>query len=232
MILKKIRALLTLIQLIITVSIVIVLMYLFKKQNRQIRLAWGKMQLKLMGITLDIEGELDQNADMIMMNHQSVLDIIVFEALYPKDLAWVAKKEIADLWWFGHILKAPDMLIVERESKSSLVKLLKDAKEKHSQKRPIAIFPEGTRTDGTKLRKFKIGAKMIAEKNEMLVQPIIIIGTRDIFDSQQFLQQSGTVKIKYLPTIKAVRKTDWYTQTEELMDETLKKEIQSDIQFS
>lgn len=232
MILKKIRALFTLIQMVITVTIVIVLMYIFKKHNRQIRLAWGKMQLKLMGITLDIEGQLDQNADMIMMNHQSVLDIIVFEALHPKNLAWVAKKEIADLWWFGHILKAPDMLIVERESKSSLVKLLKDAKEKHSQKRPIAIFPEGTRTDGTKLRKFKIGAKMIAEKNEMLVQPIIIVGTRKIFDSQKFSQQSGVIHIKYLPAIKAIRKTQWYEETEELMDKTLKKEIQSDIQFS
>jgi 1-acyl-sn-glycerol-3-phosphate acyltransferase len=88
-------------------------MYLFKKANRKIRQIWGKLQLKLMGIELHIEGEIDPNANMIVMNHQSLLDIILFEGLHPKDIAWVAKKEIADLPWFGHILKAPKMIIVD-----------------------------------------------------------------------------------------------------------------------
>jgi len=231
MILSKIRAVITLIQLIITVSVVIILMYIFKKHNRSIRKVWGQLQLKLMGIKLEITGEIDPNAHMIIMNHQSVLDIIIFEALHPKDIAWVAKKEIANLIWFGHILKAPKMIIVERESKSSLVKLLKDAKEKYTHDRPIAIFPEGTRTDGKKLRKFKIGAKMIAEKNDMLVQPIVMVGTRKIFDSQKFSQQSGVVKIKILPSVQAEKKSDWYKDTEILMAHTLTKEINSDIKL-
>ncbi|RLA76049.1 MAG: 1-acyl-sn-glycerol-3-phosphate acyltransferase [Epsilonproteobacteria bacterium] len=223
MILNKIRAILTLLQLIITVTIVIILMYIFRSNNRKVRQVWGRMQLKLMGITLDIEGEVDKNADMIVMNHQSILDIILFEALHPNDIAWVAKKEIGDIPWFGHILKVPSMIIVERESKSSLVKLLKEAKEKYIQKRPIAIFPEGTRTDGKKLRKFKVGAKMIAEKNNMLVQPIIIVGTKKIFDSQKMEQKSGRVKVIYLPTVQAVRKTNWYVEVEEEMNQTLQK---------
>ena len=116
MILSKIKAILTLIQLIITVSIVIVLMYIFKKQNRKIRMIWAKLELKLMGISLEIEGEVDKNADMIVMNHQSILDIILLEALHPRNIAWVAKKVIATLFWFCHILKSPQMIIIERVS--------------------------------------------------------------------------------------------------------------------
>ena len=105
MILSKIRAVLTIIQLIITVTIVIILMYLFKKQNRTIRRYWGAVQIKLLGIKLEIVGKADPKALMQLMNHQSILDIIVFEYLHMHNIAWVAKKEIADLPWFGHILK-------------------------------------------------------------------------------------------------------------------------------
>ncbi|MEA3383109.1 MAG: lysophospholipid acyltransferase family protein [Campylobacterota bacterium] len=229
MIISKIRAFLTLVQLVVSVSIVIVLMYIFKNNNKVIRTRWAAMQLKLLGIQLEIKGTLDPDAQILAMNHQSILDIIVFEYLHPKDQAWVAKKEIAKIPWFGHILKAPDMIIVERESKSSLVKLLKDTKEKLNQNRPIAIFPEGTRTDGKKIRKFKAGAKIIAEKYDLDVQPVVLVGTRDIFDSQNFLQKSGVVKIVYLPTVKASKTTTWYKDMEDDMSKILKIESESAV---
>jgi len=224
-ILSRLRAVFTVVQFVITVSIVILCMYIFKEKNYIFRHYWARMQLKLMGVKLEIEGELDPNVDMLMMNHQSILDIVIFEALCNRNLAWVAKKEIKDIPWFGRILSAPKMIIVERESKTSLVKLLRDVKDRRNNGRPIAIFPEGTRSDGKKLRKFKVGAKMIAEKNNMKVQPIIMVGTRDVFDSQNFAQQSGVVKIVYLPTVEAKKRTEWYSETETLMRETLEKEL-------
>jgi 1-acyl-sn-glycerol-3-phosphate acyltransferase len=109
-----------------------------------------------------------------------------------RDIAWVAKKEIADIPWFGRILDAPKMIIVERENKKSLIKLLKDAKDRLEHGRQLAIFPEGTRSDGTKIRKFKAGAKMIAEKYELEVQPAIIIGSYDVFKSKELKQKKWT----------------------------------------
>lgn len=225
MILNKIRAILAILQFTITVSVVIILMYLFNTANHKFRRIWAKMQMKFIGAEMIIKGELDPNAQMLLLNHQSILDIIVMESLHPKDLAWVAKQEIAKIPWFGHILKAPHMIIVERESKTSLIKLLRDTKDRLAHKRPIAIFPEGTRTDGKKIRKFKAGAKMIAEKNNLLVQPIVIVGTRNIFDSQNLSLKSGKVKVIFLPSIQAQRKTSWYEQSEETMAQTLQKEL-------
>ncbi len=225
MILSRLRAVFTALQFTITVSVVIILMYIFRNNNYKIRSVWAKMQLKLMGVKLEIEGEMDKNAQMYIMNHQSILDIVLYEAIAQRDLAWVAKKEIADIPWFGKILSAPRMIIVERESKTSLVKLLKDAKDRLSKGRPIVIFPEGTRSEGNRLRKFKAGAKMIADKNKLLVQPMIVVGTRKIFDSQKFHQRSGTVKVIYLPSVQAQKGTSWYEEAENLMRETLSKEI-------
>ncbi|MEA3553154.1 MAG: lysophospholipid acyltransferase family protein [Campylobacterota bacterium] len=225
----RLRAIFTIVEMVITVTITIILMYTFKSKNRTFRRVWASMQMKLLGIKLDVVGDIDPDADMLVMNHQSILDIMVFEYLHPKNLAWVAKKEIADIPWFGHILKAPDMIIVERESKSSLVKLLKESKEKLKQKRPIAIFPEGTRSDGGKIRKFKAGAKMIANKYELKVQPVVLVGTREILDSQNFRQNSGVVKVIYLPVIEAKKGEDWYEKLEIDMKEILSKELNSGI---
>lgn len=222
---SKLRGGLIFLQLILTVSIVIVLMYLFQKSNKSIRGAWAKLQLKLMGANIIAEGTYDQNADMLIFNHQSMLDIIIFEAITTRDIAWVAKKEIADIPWFGHILKAPKMIIVERESKKSLLQLLKDAKARLDSRRQLCIFPEGTRTGGKTLRKFKAGAKVIAEKYNLTVQPIVIIGSIDVFDSKKATQTSGDIKIVYLPTVKADKKTTWYETTEEQMAQILKENI-------
>ena len=224
---ERIKGIFTIVQMGITVIITIIAMYLFKNSNRKIRRIWGSVQFKLLNIKIETEGELDESADMMIMNHQSLLDIVVFEYLHPKNPAWVAKKEIADLPIFGHILKAPKMIIIERESKSSLIKLLKDTKEKIAEGRPILIFPEGTRSDGTKIRKFKVGAKMIANKFKLKVQPVVLVGTNDIFDSKKLKQKGGIVKIVYLPTIQADKKNEWYDEVETNMRNILEKELKN-----
>jgi 1-acyl-sn-glycerol-3-phosphate acyltransferase len=220
---EKIRGLFTLVQFTITVSFVIIGMYLFYSKNRAIRKTWAKMQLFLMGIKVVEHGKIDNSADMLMMNHQSIMDIVLFEAIGERNIAWVAKKEIADIPWFGRILDAPKMIIVERESKKSLIKLLKDTKDRLNDGRQISIFPEGTRSDGTKVRKFKAGAKVIAEKFALNVQPIIIIGSHDVFKSKELKQKSGQVDIIYLPVIEAKKGTDWYEELEKNMRETFEK---------
>ena len=229
MIFERIRALFAIIEIAATTTILIVLMYIFRSNNKYFRQKWAAMQMKILGIEIQIEGEEDPNAQMQMMNHQSVVDIILFEYLHKRDLAWVAKVEIAKIPWFGHIIKAPNMILVERESKKSLIKLLKDCKDRLSKDRPIGIFPEGTRSNGKKLLKFKAGARIIAEKYDLVVQPVVIIGTRKILDSQNIRQESGIVKVIYLPSVKAEKSTSWYKDAEETMKLKIDQEFKDDI---
>lgn len=228
MIFQKIRTLFTLFIMAITISFLIIFMYLFRKNNKYFRQKWSAMQMKFLGITVEIEGEQDPNVQMQVMNHQSILDIILFEYLHSQDLAWVAKIEIGNIPWFGHIVKAPKMILVERESKKSLVKLLKDAKDRLEEKRTLVIFPEGTRSDGKKLLKFKAGTRIIAERFNLSVQPVVVIGTRKILDSQNLKQESGVVKVKYFPTVQATKGTNWYKEMEEMMRKEIEKEFSND----
>ena len=222
---ERIRGIILLIQFSITVAITVVLMYTFKNHTHKVIKVWMKFQMWALGIKLEYEGKLDESCDLVIMNHQSLLDIIVMEYIHPRDLAWVAKKEISDLFFFGHIIKAPRMISIDRENKAGLVSLLKEAKNRLDLGRPIAMFPEGTRSDGKSMLEFKPGAKMIANKFNLKVQPAIIINTLNIVDSKKLKAKPGIVKVIYLDPIQADKKSEWYEETEAKMKEVLDLEI-------
>jgi 1-acyl-sn-glycerol-3-phosphate acyltransferase len=223
--LKKLKGIFILIEFIITVTVVIALFVLFKDKNWKIRRTWGKLQSWLIGYDLEIVGKPDLEAGMLMMNHQSLLDIVIMEDSYPKDLAWVAKKEIADIPFFGNIIKMPKNIQLNREDKKSLIKLFSDCRDRVEDGRVIAIFPEGTRGEGKKLLKFKAGSKLIASKLKLKVQPAVIINSRNVLDSQSFLAKSGKVKIIYLDSINVKENKNWFDDLQIQMQQKLDEEL-------
>lgn len=214
MILSRFRGLLASVQFSITILLVIVLMYMFNRYNHKIRVLWAKFEMFLLGVKFEVEGKFDNDADLIMINHQSLLDIVILESIHPRNIAWVAKKEIGDIPVFGHILRAPKMISIDRENKAGLIALLKDVKNRLDAGRPIAIFPEGTRSDGIELLSFKSGAKMIAEKYNLKIQPVVLLHSRAILDSKKLIANPGVVKIKYIPSFVPQKGTSWYEELE------------------
>ena len=221
---ERIRGIILLIQFSITVAITVVLMYMFKNHTHKVIKAWMTFQMFVLGIKLETEGTLDESCDMVLMNHQSLLDIIVIEYIHGRDLAWVAKKEISDLFFFGHIIKAPRMISVDRENKAGIIHLLKETKDRLDKGRPIAMFPEGTRSDGKSMGEFKPGAKIIANKYGLKVQPIILFNTRNIVDSKRLLAKPGVVKVIYLDPVVASKDSTWFEDTEVKMKERFNQE--------
>jgi 1-acyl-sn-glycerol-3-phosphate acyltransferase len=224
-ILQKIKAISIFINFVITVTVVIILFKLFNKQHWQIRKGWAKLQAWLTGYKLEIVGEPDLEADMVILNHQSLLDIIILEATYPRNVAWVAKKEIADMKFFGQIITLSHMIPIDREDKKSLLKLFSDCKEKIDEGRVIAIFPEGTRGDGKTIAPFKAGTKLIASKLRLKVQPAVVVNTRNVLDSQSFLAKSGKVKLIYLDSFYVKDNKNWFDEIQTQMQERLDLEI-------
>jgi|TARA_B100001063_G_scaffold50563_1_gene44540 1-acyl-sn-glycerol-3-phosphate acyltransferase len=223
--LAKIRGIILLIQFSITVAITVCAMYLFRNHTHKVIKIWMNLQIKFLGIKIQTQGTLDESCDLVLMNHQSLLDIIIVEYLHNRDLAWVAKKEISDLFFFGHIIKAPRMISIDRENKAGIIHLFKEVKDRLDKGRPIAMFPEGTRSDGTKMLKFKAGAKMVANKYKLKVQPVLIFNTRNIVDSKKLEATPGLVKVIYLDPVQADKTTSWFEDTEENMKTLFEEEI-------
>jgi 1-acyl-sn-glycerol-3-phosphate acyltransferase len=194
----------------------IVGMYLFPKKVHLLRKAWAWSMLRVIGVKINQHGTLDKNAQMLILNHNSMLDILLFEYLHPKEIAWVAKKSLAKIPFFGKIFLLSDLILVDTGSMHSFKNFLKKSQTACSQHKPIAIFPEGTRGDTDSMIPFQVGAKKVAEKLSLTVQPIILKQTRQRLDTKNFTASSGYVDIYYLPSI-TKREEDWYQVTEEKM---------------
>ena len=57
------------------------------------------------------------------------------------------------------------------------------------------MFPEGTRSDGTYIGEFKAGAKMVGNKFNLKVQPVVMFNTRNIVNSQKWKQLLELLKL-------------------------------------
>ncbi|DAB29828.1 MAG TPA: 1-acyl-sn-glycerol-3-phosphate acyltransferase [Sulfurimonas sp. UBA12504] len=150
-----------------------------------------------------IEGKEDPNVQMFMLNHQSDLDIGIMETSSSKDLAWVAKKALFDVPFFGLALKLPQDIAIERESKTSLITLLRAAKDRLDKGRVITIFPEGTRSTNGKILPFKAGAKVIADKYHLRVQPVVLMQSAKYYNIKEFFYLPGRIKIIYMDAFTA-----------------------------
>jgi 1-acyl-sn-glycerol-3-phosphate acyltransferase len=221
--LSKIRSVYTAFEFFLTVAIIITLMFFFRPYQKFFRRMWANSQKYLIGFKIDIKGKPDLNAKLLVINHQSVLDIVIMEAIYQPNMAWVAKKEIFDLPFLGQSVKISKMICLDRGDKRAIVKLLKDVKERIDNGRPVIIFPEGTRGRGEKLLRFQVGAKIIAEKLNLTVQPVVITNARKIFDSQGFKVSSKTAVVSYLPTVNPKENENWYEKLHGDMQEELTK---------
>jgi len=210
----------------IAAGIMVPLMIMFKNKTSEILHYWNSVMIFLMGGKIITHGVRDNSADMFVMNHQGIIDIISMEAVENTDLRWVAKKQLFDTPWFGYLLKLPNMIEVDRENKSGLIKLLRDAKDtKENTNRVIAIFPEGTRTDKQTLLKFKGGTRIISEKLNLSIQPIIITNSKLLLNEHNKTAHSATVHISYLETFKVNSEDkDWYIKLQKRMQEKIDEE--------
>jgi len=175
---------------------------------------------------IKVKGEIDPNVQMFLLNHESDLDIGIMENITSKDLAWVAKKELFDVPFYGLLLKLPNDIAVERESKTALIKLLKDAKDRLNDGRVITIFPEGTRSSNGKMRKFKPGAKMIADKNKLCVQPIVLVNTSRYYNIKKKHYTPGQITAVILDSFIADKSDkEWLNNLRDTMQKVYDEEV-------
>jgi len=153
-------------------------------------------------------GKEDPQTQIFLVNHQSGIDIPILESATKRNIAWVAKQELFDMPWLGLGVKLPNDIPLQRGSKTAIISLIKDCKDRIESGRVVAIFPEGTRSKDQRMGKFRPGAKMVADKLGLKVQPVVIVGTSRTFDSSSkiFYPFNQELHVVFLDSFDADRK--------------------------
>ena len=126
---------------------------------------WSRRLLRMLNVDARLTGEpaLDGNV-LVVANHVSWLDIFVLNAVTP--VRFVAKAELARWPVAGRMIRGVGTLFVERERRRDAHRVNGRAADAMARGDIVAVFPEGTTTDGTELLPFK----------SSLLQPIIEAG--------------------------------------------------------
>lgn len=132
---------------------------------------------------------------VIVANHQSAYDIFLVYGWLGIDFKWVMKKELAKVPGIGYGSKAVGHIFIDRSSTKAALESISKAKEKIKNGTSVLFFPEGTRSKGGTLGRFKKGAFNFAFELNLPILPITLVGTDKILPSSSLNILPGKAKL-------------------------------------
>jgi len=128
------------------------------------------------GIKVIGKENLDRSkAHVIVMNHQSLLDILLsFILFYPSKM--IAKKVLGRIPFLGWNLVMSGHLLVDRTDRKSQFEAIRRMEKILRSGDSLLVYPEGTRTKDGKIAAFKKGVFRSASTTGTAIMPVVIDG--------------------------------------------------------
>jgi 1-acyl-sn-glycerol-3-phosphate acyltransferase len=167
--------------------------------------ATARAFLWLAGMPLTVRGmeRLAPGQCVVVSNHASYLDGLVFTAALPARFSFVIKREMSAVPLAGLFLRRIGSEFVERFDRNRVAadarRVLRNAASGHS----LVFFPEGTFTRTPGLLKFHTGAFVTAARAGCPVIPAVVRGTRAALSPTGALPRPGRIEVDILPAIHA-----------------------------
>ncbi|PUE27574.1 1-acyl-sn-glycerol-3-phosphate acyltransferase [Limnohabitans sp. Jir72] len=141
-------------------------------EQREMRVqAWSLQLLALWGIHLKVLGQPVLNGPALLVaNHISWLDISVIHA--ARHCRFVAKSDIRNWPMIGTLATGCATLFIERTSRKDALRMVKDMADAMKDGDVVAVFPEGTTSDGRDLLPFHANLIQSAIQADAPVQPM------------------------------------------------------------
>ena len=174
-----IRAAFVLTVFLIVTLILIPLQWLFVTLRLPVRRTfphrYHRFVAYLFGIKVRIAGKPPMGAALLLANHTSWLDIVIFSAVAP--LSFVAKSEVGTWPFFGTLARLQRTVFVTRARRSETGAARDAIAERLAQGDVLVLFPEGTSDDGNMVLPFKSALLSAADSafhqgREVTVQPV------------------------------------------------------------
>jgi 1-acyl-sn-glycerol-3-phosphate acyltransferase len=145
---------------------------------------WARAILRASAVPVRLVGEGHLRADtpqIVVSNHVSGYDIFALASVVPEPFAFVGKKELDSIPFFGRAWKAAGHISIDRSNRQQAIATLQEAgrriREEHST---VIIFAEGTRSKTGELQPLKKGAFALALEAGVPIVPTVIIDSERI----------------------------------------------------
>ncbi|MGL4576481.1 MAG: lysophospholipid acyltransferase family protein [Burkholderiaceae bacterium] len=133
---------------------------------------WSRILLAICGIRLMRHGNVPATGSMVVMNHVSWIDIFVLMACAPS--CFVAKSEIARWPLLGWLVRMAGTEFIDRGKRHAVRATLHRVRDRMLAGESVAVFPEGTTSDGRQLLPFHANLLQAAVEAGRPVTPIAL----------------------------------------------------------
>ena len=133
--------------------------------------AWSLKMLALLGVRLELLGRPPQTGPVLLVaNHISWLDITSLHA--ARYCRFVSKADVRHWPVIGALAAGVGTLFIERESRRDAMRVVQHMAESLVAGDVLAVFPEGTTSDGLSLLPFHANLFQAAISADAPVQPV------------------------------------------------------------
>lgn len=142
--------------------------------QRQARVQWwATKMLRTLGIALHVSGAPRAGGTLLVANHISWLDIMAIHAVCPQ-ARFVSKADVRAWPLLAGLIDAGGTLYLERERKRDALRVVHLMAEALADGETVAVFPEGTTSDGRALLPFHANLLQAAIATGAPVQPVAL----------------------------------------------------------
>ena len=151
----------------------------------------------------------EKGAAVLLVKHQSTWETFSMPALMPHPLAYVFKKELLYVPFFGWAMGRMDMIHIDRSKRSeAFSKVVEQGRRLMGQGVWVIMFPEGTRIARGQQGVYKAGGTRLAIETGAPVIPIAVTSAK-CWPRKAFIKTPGIVDISIGRPISSVgRKPD------------------------
>ena len=149
------------------------------------------------------------SAAVLLVKHQSTWETLCMPTIMPHPLAYVFKKELLYIPFFGWAMARMDMIHIDRSQRSqAFAKVVAQGKRLMATGTWVIMFPEGTRIPRGEQGVYKSGGTRLAIETGAPVVPIAVTSAK-CWPRKAFIKTPGIVDISIGPAIaSAGRKPD------------------------
>ena len=146
--------------------------FINEQHRAQLKQRWSHQLLKILCIRLDAQSSDAPPGCLIVANHVSWLDIFAINALRP--VAFIAKAEIRQWPFIGWLAARHCTVFLRRGSRGHARMVNVEIDALLNAGSDVAVFPEGTTTDGTHLLGFHAALLQPAIETQRPLLPIAL----------------------------------------------------------
>ncbi|WBY03702.1 lysophospholipid acyltransferase family protein [Ramlibacter tataouinensis] len=135
--------------------------------------AWARRMLAVLGIALQVRGQPAVRGPVLLVsNHISWLDILVLHA--ARHCRFVSKSDVKRWPLIGALATGAGTLYIERESRRDAMRVVHHMAASLKSGDILAVFPEGTTSDGIDLLPFHANLVQAAVSAPAPAQPVAL----------------------------------------------------------